>query len=293
MTTSDTRSGLAALKDSDGAFKMLAIDQRESLRGMLAAGSGRATATDDELVDFKTTAAQILTPHATAVLLDYQYGLGAIRAAKCPVILAADLLYLNKPGGIVNRAAIDPDVTAELIADTRPAALKMLVPWLPEKPQEAIDLSNEFMELCRQAGLPGIVEGVVRPDDIATWSDKDRDDALVAAAADLAKTHPDLYKAEVPSYGKGDPEALTAQARRITDVLDSEWVILSSGVTPDDFPGAVEACMRGGATGFLAGRAVWADALKQPNPADSLETNSVQRLNTLADVAARTITSTR
>ena len=51
------------LRNAEGRFSMLAIDQRESLRQMLTAGSGRAVA-DAELERFKTTVVEALSSAA-------------------------------------------------------------------------------------------------------------------------------------------------------------------------------------------------------------------------------------
>jgi sulfofructosephosphate aldolase len=134
------------------------------------------------------------------------------------------------------------------------------------------------MELCRSAGVPGIVEGVVRPRDIAEWSDDARNEALVRAAADFVAVRPDLYKAEVPSYGRGDLGVVTEVSGEITQALDCPWVVLSSGVHAEDFPAAVVACKEGGASGFLAGRAVWADAFSAPDTEEFLASEGTARL---------------
>lgn len=282
MTSSPS---LDRFRDQHGRFSMLAIDQRESLRQMLSAG-GLTTVPDAELVAFKLLVVETLVPHASAVLIDRQYGGPAAAASVRPVILAADLLSQSVPGGPVDTAVLDDEVTPEFASAFGAAALKMLVPWLPERSDEAVDLSARFMDLCRRAGLPGIVEGVVRPLDLASWSDEDRNAALVQAAKDLAATGPDLYKAEVPSYGKGDPAIITAVAAEISASLDCPWVVLSSGVSADRFPGAVAACIAGGAEGFLAGRAIWADATTASDPAEFLRTESVRRLQELSGAEA-------
>jgi len=261
---------------------MLAIDQRESLRQMLTAGSGRAVA-DAELERFKTTVVEALSSAASAVLLDRDYGLEAARRSRAPIILAADILSQSTPGGPVDRAALDDGLTPEIARAADAAALKMLVPWVPERRDEAHELAARFMDVCRAFGLPGIIEGVVRPLDIADWSDADRDDALVLAARDLAEHGPDLYKGEVPSYGTGDPEHITSVARAITESLGMPWVVLSSGVAASDFPAAVAACVAGGAEGFLAGRAIWADATRATDTATFLEQESRRRLVALAE----------
>ncbi len=270
------------LRDSHGRFSMLAVDQRGSLRTMLAKGSDPESVGDAELVAFKLEVARHLSASASAILVDRDYGREAALAAKCPVILAADILGSSVPGGAVDVATLDPDVTKEVAAEFGASALKMLVPWTPDTRNGAVELSEQFMALSRRLGLPGIVEGVFRPADLASFSDADRDEALVTAARDFAATGPDMYKAEVPSYGRGEPGAITATALRISKVLSCPWVVLSSGVAADDFPAAVAACREGGASGFLAGRAIWADAVDADDPVDFLQTVSATRLQTMA-----------
>jgi sulfofructosephosphate aldolase len=276
---------LRALADETGTFAMLAIDQRESLRTMMTDPVVGRAADDNGLVRFKTAAAELLTPLATAVLLDRRYGLPAVAVARCPVILAADEL-IQSPGGPVTASRLDREVTPELVAEVGAAALKMLIAWTPETRHATVELAIEFMALCRAARVPGIVEGVVRPADIDEWDDSRRDEAIVQAAGELAAARPDLYKGEVPSYGRASPASMTRVSRQITAALDSPWVILSSGVAAADFPAAVTACRAGGASGFLAGRAVWSDAFTAPDVRHFLATESRARLSRLA-VAAR------
>jgi sulfofructosephosphate aldolase len=67
-------------------------------------------------------------------------------------------------------------------------------------------------------------------------------------------------------------------------VLPVPWVVLSQGVDPADFPGAVEASCKGGASGTLAGRAVWTPAVPDDDPTAALRTYSVPRLHELAAI---------
>jgi len=265
---------------------MLAIDQRDSLRTMLAGTGKQVHVQDADLVDFKIEVTRRVAPLASAILLDRDYGLPAAEETEIPIIMAADILHLGQ-GGSFKKAEVDPGITLELLTRIDAKALKMLVPWEPDKRTQAIDLTRSFLQLCRDSGLPGIVEGVVRPADVATWSDTRRNDAIVQAAVDLGSMGPDLYKAEVPSYGRRSRDEIVAVSRRITSALDCEWVVLSSGVDSADFPVAVEACLTGGASGFLAGRAVWKDALQSKDPAEFLRTDSVRRFEELTDILRR------
>jgi sulfofructosephosphate aldolase len=60
--------------------------------------------------------------------------------------------------------------------------------------------------------------------------------------------------------------------------------VLSQGVERDDFPAAVRAACRGGASGFLAGRALWSDVVGAPDVPAVLRGVSVPRLARLAEL---------
>jgi sulfofructosephosphate aldolase len=186
---------------------------------------------------------------------------------------------------MVEDTGIDRSLDLAEAAARGAVAAKLLVIWKPDRSAEQrAQLVLEFLELSRAAGLAGIVEGVVRPPagvDEAAWSE--REDALLEATRELGAHRPDLYKAQVPFSGIGDSEAVTGRCREMTGLLPCPWVVLSSGVAIDDFAGAVEAASRGGASGFLAGRAVWRDAIGA-NPESALRERSVPRLRQLGTI---------
>jgi sulfofructosephosphate aldolase len=69
---------------------------------------------------------------------------------------------------------------------------------------------------------------------------------------------------------------------RISATVPVPWVVLSQGVTIEDFPQAVRTACAAGASGFLAGRAIWSDTLSDPSPL--LRSRAVDRLKRLAEV---------
>jgi sulfofructosephosphate aldolase len=70
-------------------------------------------------------------------------------------------------------------------------------------------------------------------------------------------------------------------------------VVLSQGVERDDFPAAVGAAGRGGASGFLAGRALWSDVVGRADLDRALREVSVPRLERLAEIVDRECTPWR
>jgi sulfofructosephosphate aldolase len=277
------------LRQPNGGFAMLALDQRESLRTMLVQGG--AGSDDQAIVAFKHTAVRLLAGLTSAVLLDRPFGLvdGAPSLPpECVLIIAADELEQPR-GGPVMGSDLDPLVNVELIHSMGAAALKLLVLWRAGSGKDRRDdLVGRFLDLCHRAGVASVLEGVTRPPIGQAWrSATEQQDAILATATEFSPARPSLYKAEVPGFGRLEPEELTSRARQITQVLSSPWVALSSGVKPDDFPAAVEAACRGGADGFLAGRAIWADSVGVDDVAGHLKKNATSRLEALLEAVKR------
>jgi sulfofructosephosphate aldolase len=281
-------AGLDRIARPSGAFAMVAMDQRESLRAMFA--EKLAAEIPRELrVAFKVSVARILSPEASALLLDTGEGMGAVLEAAalapgCGLIVAADEL-VQPIGGPVEDTRLDETVDLAQAADLGAVAAKLLVIWRPDRSAAVrADLVGEFLRRARAAGLAGIVEAVVRPPagtDEGSWTE--REDAILEAVREFGGYRPDLYKAQVPLAGAGDADEMAERCARMTAVLPCPWVVLSAGVELEHFPRAVEAACRGGASGFLAGRAIWRDAIgADPEPA--LRERSVPRLRRLAEV---------
>lgn len=290
MTQAQREAAYAAIARPSGTFSMVAIDQRESLRTMLSAVRPEPV-TDRDLVEFKLDVARHLSPHASAMLLDEPYGLAPITSLgvlerSCGLIAAADAL-VQEPGGIVEATSLDR-AAATAGKDAGAAALKILVLWFPDRGRdERQRLVDDFVALAHSYGLLALVEGVVRPAPTGPHKAGDpwlSEDAIVTAASELCAVRPDVYKGEVPTHGKGSPERIEALARDLTAAVDGPWVVLSQGVDPDDFPAGVEATAKGGASGFLAGRAIWSPALHTARPADYLAIEAPKVLDELGRI---------
>jgi sulfofructosephosphate aldolase len=294
MTAAVPFDRLGEIARPSGAFAMVAMDQRESLRAMFAERMDGPISVDTR-VAFKVAVTRALSSHASAVLLDPGEGLEPVLGAhaldsSCGLIVAADELV--QPVGMpVDDTHLDRSVDLAAAAERGASAAKLLVIWRPDRSAaDRAALVREFIERSRAAGLAAIVEGVVRPPaNVAESAWSEREGALLEATRELGTLRPDLYKAQVPLDGRGDLQRVTEACRSMTELLPCPWVVLSSGVAIEDFPTAVEAACRGGASGFLAGRAVWRDAIG-PDPEPVLRDRSVprlERLGRIVDASAR------
>lgn len=278
---------LDAIARPSGALAMVAMDQRESLRTMFdQAGAGRPD--HATLVDFKLAVARALSPLASGFLIDREMGVelaARLLPASCGLILAADALE-QEPGGPVEETGLD-DVVVAPESDLHGAvALKLLVIWRRDaRREQRVELARRFVEVAASRGVLSVLEPVVRatPEELAagTW---DQEAAIAEAARELSPLGPSLYKVQVPLGGRAPAAELERACATLGESITGPWVVLSQGVDREDFAGAVRAACRGGASGFLAGRALWSDVVGRPDVPAALAEVSVPRLRALVEL---------
>lgn len=285
------RPALKRLARPSGGLAMLAVDQREALRAMIAERTG-APVPDEAVTAFKVAAARALTPHASAVLVDPQFGWDAVLAAgavdpACALIAAADH-FVPGETEFVRDAVIDESLDLDALAGQGAVALKLLVVWRPDGDRDRrVAMVEDFVARCRRRDLVSIIEPVSRPP--LAGGDFDADAGILAAARELGALGADVYKTEVPTHGKGSDVEVREGCRRIDDLVDGAWVVLSSGVAAERFPDAVRLACEAGASGFLAGRAVWASVVGSPRLEEDLEQVAVPALQRLVRVVDDTV----
>lgn len=288
MSTQSTNAKIAPLM-KNGGLTMLALDQRGSLRTILANGKDEASISDEKLVEFKAAAAEILSPMASAVLLDSEFGRKAMTVvpSNVPLILSADK-FDQKPGGPVTKSVLDPAVTPALIEECKATAIKLLVIWKQGVEKDfRRDIVGRFVELARKTNRIALVEGIVRTANGERFTTtQSHGEAVIEAAIELMETGSDVYKAEVPGYLPGQLGQVGGFAKRLTQSLSKPWVVLSNGVDAADFAEGVRLSCANGASGFLAGRAIWADAASKADPRAELQRESIPRLRNLIEIVS-------
>src|SRR5215831_880485 len=103
--------GINACADRHGVIAALAVDHRGNLLQEIARSRGeKGSASAADMLSFKTVVTNTLTPYASALLLDPEYGLGAIssRSPGTGVMLAYE-----KSGYDFNTKGRLPDLLPE------------------------------------------------------------------------------------------------------------------------------------------------------------------------------------
>ena len=208
-----------------GGFAMLAVDQREAMRLMFAAAGAPVPVTDQHLTDFKVNAAKILSPYASAILVDQQFCYRQIVeqqavAKSCAMIVAADE-FIPGNGIPVDSVVIDKNVDAQAVKRDGGKALKLLVLWRSdEDPQQRLEMVKAFNTLCHSNGLLSIIEPVVRPP--RRGAAFTREQAIIDAARELGDSGADLYKVEMPLFGKGTQQELLAASQKLNAEINMD-----------------------------------------------------------------------
>lgn len=268
MTSSSTGVPLSLddIATPEGAFAVVAMDQRNTLRRMF--GAAHRDSDDTSLRSFKVDVAASLTPSASGILLDPEFGVPAVLkegaiASGCGILVAAEPSSRGKFNG-EPRASRDPAHNARWVADMGGHAVKFLVQMHPGRPhaagepdlvQEVIDVVAAIVDDCRAVGIPSVIENLIYPlPHEEHLSAQQREDLIVESARLLNETGADLLKLEYPGNEQG--------CRRIGDAVTGPWAVLSAGVAFDTFQDVLRiSCDAGGASGFIAGRALWQEAV--------------------------------
>ena len=276
---------------------MLAMDQRVSLETMFRA-AGRDTSTGS-LDAFRDLVLDAAAAHVSAILLERGYlaraGLGAWANGSTALIVAAD--DLEQPAGMPAQDSTVDLEAAALAVTLEAAALKLLIIWLAdagdEQHAQQAAMARSFVELAHAQGMLALVEviahGGSRPGERPLTADE-----LLLAAEQLG-CGSDIYKAQVPIQGGDSAEDVERLARDMTTTVGVPWVVLSTGVPDARFPELVGASCRGGASGFLAGRAIWSRAVPATTAAGTVASlresaSDLELLSAIVDAEARPYT---
>ena len=276
---------LNALSNKEGVIAAAAMDQRGSLRKMIAQSKDvpQDKITDDMMSEFKVIVSKVLTPHASAILLDTEFGLPAAKArSKNAGLLLAyeESGYDNtKPGRLPD---LLPDLSAKRIKDHGADAVKVLLYYTPFEKPEINNIKHAFIERvgaeCEANEIPFFLEFVGYDekggDEKGLEYAKRKPDVVIGSMKEFGKPEykVDVLKVEVPINSnfvegsrnlKGESAYSRQQAldlfRKAADVAQKPFIYLSAGVSNAEFVESLNMAAEAGTdySGVLCGRATW------------------------------------
>ena len=277
--------GIQACANEHGIIAAAAMDQRGSLKRSISKAMGRP-ATDDELTQFKASVTKVLTPHATAILMDPEYGLPAIEA-RAPG--TGVLLAYEKTGYDVSLAGRMPDLLDEWsiyrLVEAGADAIKILLYYNPFDSKEINTVKHAFIERvgaeCQALDRPFFLEPLAyddRYDEKGLEFAKLKPKYVAAYMEEFSKERYgiDILKVEVPvnmkfvaetSSFSGEAAYSREEAKRlfcdVSAAATKPFIYLSAGVTDDVFRETIELAGEAGTnfSGVLCGRATWQDGI--------------------------------
>lgn len=321
--------GLKSLADETGRFRMLAIDQRGSLRKMLSKATGKdgKDITYSDMALAKWLVIEHLSPYFSATLTCPQYGLpeGIRFLDRDSALLLAIEESGTKEGGFKNREKLTNILdgwSVEKIKRTGADAVKLLLHYRPDSSKEIKEHQENLVKMigneAKRLDFPFVLEPMSFPykdDEIENEANfiRRKPEIVVKTVEEFSKPEygVDILKLEFPvdlkfvddfCYGAFDGKEREAVfsiddayefCESITDTSKVPWVILSAGVDIEEFLINVQIASESGASGFLAGRAVWKEFTKFfPNIEDMslwLKTTGVERYYKLVDASSKAI----
>ncbi len=278
-------AGLKAVSDTRGVIAAAAMDQRGSLQKSLANERGGIIDAND-LGEFKTLVTEVLTRHASAILLDPEYGLEAAKHRND----AGLLLAYEKTGYDAATAGRLPDLldvwSVRRLKEAGADCIKILLYYTPFEKTAINDLKHAWIERigdeCLAHDIPFFLEFVGYDADggdeksLAYASKKPSIVSGAMAEFGKARYNVDVLKVEVPiemAYVAGTKSFKGEQAYTRAEALqhfrDAEtmthkpFIYLSAGVTNPVFIETLELAAESGTkfNGVLCGRATWTDGI--------------------------------
>ena len=302
-------AGLKAVSDSRGVIAAAAMDQRGSLQKALAKEKG-GDVSDAMMEEFKGLVTEVLTPHASAILLDPEWGIPASkrRARNAGLLLAYEKTGYDKtgPGRL-------PDLldqwSVRRLKEAGADCIKILLYYTPFDPKDVNDKKHAWVERigdeCRANDMPFFLEFVgydEGTDEKGLEYAKKKPEIVTGSMAEFTKDRygVDVMKVEVPinmkfvegakAYG-GETAYTREQAKqwfnKAAAVATRPFIYLSAGVSNAEFTESLALASEAGVrfSGVLCGRATWKDGIPvyARNGADAfrkwLQTTGVANIN--------------
>ena len=302
-------AGLKAVSDKRGVIAAAAMDQRGSLKKSLAKEKGVADVPDSALEEFKTLVTKVLTQHASAILLDPEFGLPASKHRNGKGLLLA----YEKTGYDATTPGRLPDLldlwSVRRLKEAGADCIKILLYYTPYEKSPVNDLKQAWVERiadeCHAHDIPFFLElvgyGVNGEDEKSVAFARRKPDIVTGSMEEFGKERygVDVLKVEVPiqmefvagtKSFKGEQAYTRAEAlehfRIAASSTHKPFIYLSAGVSNPVFIETLELAGESGATfnGVLCGRATWKDGIavyaKQGAKAfeDWLNTNGVENI---------------
>jgi len=279
-------AGMKAVSDDRGVIAAAAMDQRGSLKKALAKESGRDV-TDAMMEEFKGLVTEVLTPHASAILLDPEWGIGPSKRRSKNAGL---LLAYEKTGYDATTPGRLPDLldhwSVRRLKEAGADCLKILLYYTPFDPAPINEFKHAWVERigdeCRANDLPFFLEFVGYEEganEKGLEYAKKKPEVVTGAMREFTKDRygVDVMKVEIPvnmqfvegaasnktgevAYSREDAKQAFLSAATAST---KPFIYLSAGVSNAEFTEGLALAAESGVrySGVLCGRATWKEGI--------------------------------
>ncbi|HKS82963.1 MAG TPA: tagatose 1,6-diphosphate aldolase [Candidatus Acidoferrales bacterium] len=286
--TPGKQKGLKSVSDKRGVIAAAAMDQRGSLKSAIAKDKGvdKSAVTSQMLEEFKVAVTRVLTPYASAILLDPEYGLPATRVR----FSTSGLLLAYENSGYDNtRPGRLPDLldnwSVHRLVGAGADCIKILLYYNPFDSHAINDVKHAWVERigaeCVAADVPFFLEFVGYEeggDEKSAAYAKKKPEIVARSMEEFSKWQygVDVLKVEVPvnmTYVAGSKackgesvysrDEAKEHFRRAAAAAKKPFIYLSAGVSNDVFNETLELASDASVnfSGVLCGRATWKDGI--------------------------------
>ena len=291
---------LARISGPDGLIRTIAIDHPDTY--LLLFDADLSAVSFEEVVESKLEMIAELSRHATSVLADpvYCFGQSIVTGA-----LPGDVGVISGIEDLYYTPATSPvgfDTELRLKEGWNPAKLSVLgadaakLVVFHREDQDAAQVAHQHEVVaqaareCHDVGLPLVVEPLWFPvagEDLADPAVRERRrSSVIGSARAFHDDGADIMKVEFPLLDLTDLDACHRACADLGAAIDGPWVLLSAGVTFEGFRTQVDVAADHGCSGFMAGRAIWGDAVGRLSPRQRAEGAALAagRLDELTEV---------
>ncbi|HUY13572.1 MAG TPA: tagatose 1,6-diphosphate aldolase [Terriglobia bacterium] len=281
------KKGLTTLSNARGVIAAMALDQRGRLQALMAAAGG-SEPTQAMIEEFKTAVTLALSPKASAILLDLEFGQPAmkVRHPSTGLLMTYEMdSYTNhRPG---RRPEIIPQLSIRRLKDAGADGIKVLLHYSPFADRDLNEEKHAFVERigseCRAEDIPFFLEIVgYDPNGLSEQSleyARLKPQIVSGGLTEFSRGRygVDVLKVEFPvnlKFVEGSRSFAGQSAYSLAEALEFfrqsgvaatlPFVYLSAGVSNSEFVEGLALAAQAHApySGVLCGRAIWSDGIQ-------------------------------
>ena len=268
--------GMKRLSDSDGIFLMTAVDQRPPIKKPIANFLKKSDAPWEDVANFKRMLVENLQEQSSALLLDPHYALpismDVLNPRKGLIVTLEDSIFEERNGGRISKS-IDNWSVAK-IKKMGADAVKVLAWYRPDADKQINESQKDYVkkigEECAKFDILFLFELLVYPflnnsnhtNEYLEMKNK-KTDHVLKSIEEFSKIEygVDVFKLESPVNANNINDDDLKSFIEMDKLAGRPWVMLSAGAGKEEFKKVLSLSFQAGCSGFLAGRAIWLEAL--------------------------------